>query len=233
MRLVLPASGPVHAAGRAAISPVLTLRPPSLTPKKPRHTLCLPSWVKLNLKNQPELHCYVLPVLSQIRCYTSRLEAQQGIHACGGAGWAALEVRRMDGRMGGGGQGRRRRGLQAEPGCCVVPLPAAAPAPLPLFGANVAALCLPAPHCPCCAKQVGMGKTACAVAITQLNPPPEGWCKKRAHQSLRRYDHLGARTLAPVARLCCAALLHASSCDVRCVAPGSRVCVATPVRLSS
>ncbi|PSC70354.1 serine threonine kinase isoform A [Micractinium conductrix] len=96
-----------------------------------RHLCVTCRWVKLNLKNQPELHCYVLPVLSQIRCYTSRLEAQQGIHACGGAGWAALEV--------------------------------------------------------------GMGKTACAVAITQLNPPPEGWCKKRAHQSLRRYDHLAAQ----------------------------------------
>lgn len=41
-----------------------------------------------------------------------------------------------------------------------------------------------------CPAQVGMGKTACVVAIIQLNPPAAGWRKNRAHQTLRSNDHL-------------------------------------------
>jgi hypothetical protein len=45
-----------------------------------------------------------------------------------------------------------------------------------------------------------MGKTACAVAITQLNPPPAGWRRNRAWQSTRRYDHLGGAVWVGVCR---------------------------------
>jgi len=51
------------------------------------------------------------------------------------------------------------------------------------------ALCTDA--CLCVPLQVGMGKTACAVAITQLNPPPAGWRQNRAYQTLRANDYLG------------------------------------------
>lgn len=40
-----------------------------------------------------ELHCYVSPVLRQMRLSTSKIEAEQWVGACGGAGWIALEVR--------------------------------------------------------------------------------------------------------------------------------------------
>lgn len=39
--------------------------------------------------------------------------------------------------------------------------------------------------------QMGMGKTACAVGAVQMNPPPAGWRKNRAWQTLRREDMLG------------------------------------------
>lgn len=35
-----------------------------------------------------------------------------------------------------------------------------------------------------------MGKTACAVGAIQMNPPPKGWRKNRAYQTLRARDHL-------------------------------------------
>lgn len=40
------------------------------------------------------------------------------------------------------------------------------------------------------ALEVGMGKTACAVAVTQLNPPDAEWRKNRAHQTPRAHDYL-------------------------------------------
>ncbi|KAI7841185.1 hypothetical protein COHA_005151 [Chlorella ohadii] len=49
-------------------------------------------WLKYNLPEQPELHCYVSPVLRQIRLSTSRIEAEQWVGACGGSGWIALEM---------------------------------------------------------------------------------------------------------------------------------------------
>lgn len=39
-----------------------------------------------------ELHCYVSPVLREVRISTSRIEAEQWTHSCGGCGWIALEV---------------------------------------------------------------------------------------------------------------------------------------------
>jgi hypothetical protein len=40
----------------------------------------------------PELHCYASPILHQIRTSTSKVEAEQWVHANGGAGWIALQV---------------------------------------------------------------------------------------------------------------------------------------------
>ncbi|EFN53289.1 hypothetical protein CHLNCDRAFT_136932 [Chlorella variabilis] len=87
-------------------------------------------WVQLNLPNHPEVFAFICPITGQMRFTTSKIEAQQWVHACGGTGLVALEV--------------------------------------------------------------GMGKTACVVAIIQLNPPAAGWRKNRAHQTLRSNDHLSA-----------------------------------------
>ena len=56
-----------------------------------------------------ELHCYVSPVLRQIRLSTSRIEAEQWVGACGGSGCIALEVRgaRAEAKGKGDGGGRR------------------------------------------------------------------------------------------------------------------------------
>ncbi|KAL4443632.1 hypothetical protein ABPG75_011369 [Micractinium tetrahymenae] len=87
-------------------------------------------WVKLPLPENPDVHCFVSPILHQIRTSISKIEAEQMVGATGGAGWIAL--------------------------------------------------------------QMGMGKTACAVGAIQLNPPPAGWRKNRAWQSLRREDMLAS-----------------------------------------
>jgi len=47
--------------------------------------LCLP--------RAAELFCYVSPILGQVRISASKIEAQQGVHATGGAGSIWLQVR--------------------------------------------------------------------------------------------------------------------------------------------
>lgn len=59
-----------------------------------------------------ELHCYVSPVLRQMRLSTSKIEAEQWVGACGGAGWIALEVRGILVEVSGGA------GVAWERGAC-------------------------------------------------------------------------------------------------------------------
>ena len=58
----------------------------------------------------------------------------------------------------------------------------------------IASACLPAAdnaaaNCVWCV-EMGLGKTACAVGIVQLNRPPAGWRRNRSFQTLRARDHL-------------------------------------------
>ena len=41
----------------------------------------------------PDVHCFVSPILHQIRTSTSKIEAEKWVGANGGAGWIALQVR--------------------------------------------------------------------------------------------------------------------------------------------
>lgn len=66
--------------------------------------LQLPSWAapwaachcrcpeQASLSHPADLHAYFSPILHQIRISTSRIEAEQWVHATGGAGWIALQV---------------------------------------------------------------------------------------------------------------------------------------------
>jgi SNF2 family DNA or RNA helicase len=49
-------------------------------------------WVQYNLPQNPEIYCYVSPILHQIRCSTSKIEMEQWIGTKGGAGWIALQM---------------------------------------------------------------------------------------------------------------------------------------------
>lgn len=119
-----------------------------------------------------ELHCYVSPILHQIRCSTSRIEAEQWVHANGGCGWIALQARWAPGGVGAGPS--RAVGRTS---------------PNPTSNTHIAPL-HQTPAAPPPAKQMGMGKTACAVGAIQMNPPPEGWRANRKWQSPRFRDHL-------------------------------------------
>ncbi|KAL4452380.1 hypothetical protein ABPG75_008042 [Micractinium tetrahymenae] len=88
-------------------------------------------WVKFDLPKNPNLTCYVSPILHQIRTSCSRIEAEQMVNATGGTGWNAM--------------------------------------------------------------QMGMGKTACAVAVAVLNKPPDGWRRNRVFQTLRKADYLASQ----------------------------------------
>lgn len=122
-RLLAPAVGAAQPAGRTRSAGRLQrVCGPHLRvcPCRPGCLLWLPLCPLLSLREASpprpcllfpaEVHCFVSPILQQIRATTSKVEAESWVNAWGGAGWVALEV--------------------------------------------------------------GMGKTACAVAVTQLNPPP-------------------------------------------------------------
>jgi hypothetical protein len=47
-----------------------------------------------------DIQCYVSPILHQVRLSTSKTEAEQWVHASGGSGWIALQVRRRQQRRG-------------------------------------------------------------------------------------------------------------------------------------
>ncbi|KAL4447266.1 hypothetical protein ABPG77_007299 [Micractinium sp. CCAP 211/92] len=49
-------------------------------------------WVKLPLPENPDVHCFVSPILHQIRTSISKIEAEQMVGASGGAGWIALQM---------------------------------------------------------------------------------------------------------------------------------------------
>ena len=61
-----------------------------------------------------DLHCYVSPILHQVRCSTSRIEAEQWVHANGGAGWIALQARAAGAGAGAGAGAAAVRRLVLE-----------------------------------------------------------------------------------------------------------------------